>query len=73
MCGICGHLSFDRERRVDRELLGRMNGTLFHRGPDSEGYYVNGHIGLAMRRLAIIDVAGEISLYQTKTVRSGCC
>ena len=58
MCGICGHLSLDRERRVDRKLLERMNGTLFHRGPDSEGYFVNGHIGLAMRRLAIIDVAG---------------
>lgn len=35
-----------------------MNETLRHRGPDSEGYYIDGPMGLAMRRLAIIDVAG---------------
>lgn len=35
-----------------------MNETLFHRGPDDSGYYVSGSVGLAMRRLAIIDVAG---------------
>lgn len=58
MCGICGHLTPDRQQLVDQRLLERMNGTMFHRGPDSEGYYVKGNIGLAMRRLAVIDVAG---------------
>ncbi len=58
MCGICGHLHTDRTRPVDRKLLRRMNETLYHRGPDSDGMYVNSNGGLAMRRLAIIDVAG---------------
>jgi asparagine synthase (glutamine-hydrolysing) len=58
MCGICGHLTPDREQPVDRQLLVRMNNILIHRGPDDEGYYINGNMGMAMRRLAIIDVAG---------------
>lgn len=58
MCGICGYLLADRAQPVDRGLLQRMNDTLRHRGPDSEGYYVKGNVGLAMTRLAIIDVAG---------------
>lgn len=58
MCGICGYLALDRERPVERGLLERMNNTLLHRGPDSEGYYIEGNLGLAMRRLAIIDVEG---------------
>jgi len=57
MCGICGYLARDRARPVDRVLLERMNATLRHRGPDDAGYYVEGNVGLAMRRLAIIDVA----------------
>lgn len=56
MCGICGYLSSNTP--VERELLGRMNATIVHRGPDSDGFFINGRIGLAMRRLAIIDVAG---------------
>src|ERR1051325_184420 len=35
-----------------------MNETLVHRGPDSGGAFVNGRVGLAARRLAIIDLAG---------------
>jgi len=57
MCGICGYLVRDWARPVDRVLLERMNATLRHRGPDDAGYYVEGNVGLAMRRLAIIDVA----------------
>jgi asparagine synthase (glutamine-hydrolysing) len=44
-------------RGVDPELLRRANETLYHRGPDSGGTYVNGDAGLAARRLAIIDIA----------------
>ena len=58
MCGICGHLHTDPARTVDRGLLERMNNAIRHRGPDSDGFYVGGNVGLAMRRLAIIDVAG---------------
>ncbi len=57
MCGICGYL-IDGGYKTGRELLERMNKTLLHRGPDNDGFYINGKIGMAMRRLAIIDVAG---------------
>jgi asparagine synthase (glutamine-hydrolysing) len=56
MCGIAGVLHFDPERPVDRRLLGKMGAVLSHRGPDGDGYYVDGPIGLAHKRLAIIDL-----------------
>jgi asparagine synthase (glutamine-hydrolysing) len=56
MCGITGILQADPSRPVDRELLARMNQCLVHRGPDSDGFYLNGQVGLAMRRLAIVDL-----------------
>ncbi len=43
-------------RQVDRAVLERMNAVIRHRGPDSDGFYVSGNAGLAMRRLAIIDL-----------------
>jgi asparagine synthase (glutamine-hydrolysing) len=39
-------------------MLERMNRTMTHRGPDDEGYYLSGQVGLAMRRLSIIDLEG---------------
>jgi len=56
MCGICGVMAFSDEV-IDPRVLRAMNGTLVHRGPDDEGYYQNGSVGLAMRRLSIIDLA----------------
>jgi asparagine synthase (glutamine-hydrolysing) len=56
MCGICGILLFDKEASVDPDTLRRMNTTMTHRGPDDEGTYVEGRVGLAMRRLSIIDL-----------------
>lgn len=58
MCGICGKLNFDPESVVSRVLLKTMADTIAHRGPDDEGYYVSGQIGLGFRRLSIIDLAG---------------
>ncbi len=58
MCGICGMFTSDPEKHADRDLLNAMNETLIHRGPDDSGMYVDGPIGLAMRRLSIIDVTG---------------
>ena len=58
MCGICGVIHFDG-KPVTRELLTGMNETLRHRGPDGDGYYIDGAVGFAMRRLKIIDVAGS--------------
>jgi asparagine synthase (glutamine-hydrolysing) len=57
MCGIAGILFADPLRPVDPELLARMNRALAHRGPDGEGVWIGDGIGLAHRRLAIIDLA----------------
>lgn len=57
MCGISGILHHDPTRRVDPVTLRRMTRVLAHRGPDGEGYYQDGNIGLGHRRLAIIDLA----------------
>lgn len=58
MCGICGAVHHDGEV-VTETLLRQMNDTIVHRGPDGDGYYCADGIGLAMRRLAIIDVGGS--------------
>ncbi len=56
MCGICGIAL--RDGAVDRGVLEHMAATLVHRGPDSEGAYLNGPVGFAARRLSIIDLEG---------------
>src|SRR5215468_5839027 len=56
MCGICGAFYSDRSRRVERETLAGMNRQIVHRGPDDDGFFVEGNVGLAMRRLSIIDI-----------------
>lgn len=56
MCGICGKLMLDSEAAVSPALVKAMADTIAHRGPDDEGYYVSGPIGLGFRRLSIIDL-----------------
>jgi asparagine synthase (glutamine-hydrolysing) len=58
MCGIVGIVESDLDRPVQPADLERMIRTLVHRGPDEEGHVIAGGVGLAMRRLAIVDVAG---------------
>ncbi|MBA2514035.1 MAG: asparagine synthase (glutamine-hydrolyzing), partial [Solirubrobacterales bacterium] len=58
MCGICGLASLDGITPVDAGKLAEMNATLEHRGPDSSGSFSDGPVGLAARRLAIVDLAG---------------
>ena len=55
MCGIAGILSMEG-RPVDRGELRAMSAALAHRGPDDDGYYLDATVGLAMRRLSIIDL-----------------
>jgi asparagine synthase (glutamine-hydrolysing) len=57
MCGICGIYNFDSNESVNPDLLSAMNRQIIHRGPDEDGFYVAKNVGLAMRRLSIIDVA----------------
>jgi asparagine synthase (glutamine-hydrolysing) len=56
MCGIAGVLRFDGAA-AGPELLRRMTDVLAHRGPDGEGTYLSGPLGLGHRRLAIIDLS----------------
>ena len=56
MCGICGKLNFNSAAKVSPGLLKAMADTIYHRGPDDEGYYLSGPVGLGFRRLAIIDL-----------------
>ena len=58
MCGICGIFLLDPGAEPEPHQLQQMNRTMNHRGPDDEGYYVSGPVGLAMRRLSIIDLSG---------------
>jgi asparagine synthase (glutamine-hydrolysing) len=56
MCGICGIFHTNRAQRVERSALAEMNRRIVHRGPDDDGFFVEGNVGLAMRRLSIIDI-----------------
>jgi asparagine synthase (glutamine-hydrolysing) len=58
MCGIVGIVKLDPRERVDADRLRRMRDVLRHRGPDGEGLFIEGPVGLGHRRLAIVDVAG---------------
>lgn len=57
MCGIAGIFDLRDVRDMDRSLLHAMNQTQFHRGPDEGGIHTEAGVGLAHRRLAIIDLA----------------
>ncbi len=56
MCGICGFVYQDPERRTDPADLDRMCAAIVHRGPDDQGTFVRNNIALGMRRLSIIDL-----------------
>ncbi|QYO66719.1 asparagine synthase (glutamine-hydrolyzing) [Leptolyngbya sp. 7M] len=56
MCGIVGIVN-NKGREVEQSVLERMNRAIVHRGPDDDGFYLKGNVGLAMRRLSIIDLA----------------
>ena len=55
MCGICGIINFDDSQVLEKEI-NLMNDEMFLRGPDDFGTYVKNNLGMAMRRLSIIDV-----------------
>jgi len=56
MCGICGIYYRDTEKTVQNSILRKMADTIIHRGPDEDGYYIRNNVGLAIRRLKIIDL-----------------
>ena len=58
MCGICGVLKLGEGRDVSLGDVEAMAQTLFHRGPDDSGYYVNSPVAFGFRRLSIVDLSG---------------
>jgi asparagine synthetase B (glutamine-hydrolysing) len=58
MCGICGQYNFGSLAPVRRADIEAMTKSISHRGPDDEGYYLAGPLGLGFRRLSTIDLAG---------------
>jgi asparagine synthase (glutamine-hydrolysing) len=57
MCGIAGMVGAERGCIADAAVLHRMCDVIAHRGPDDDGYYLKGAVGLGMRRLSIIDLS----------------
>jgi asparagine synthase (glutamine-hydrolysing) len=58
MCGIAGILELGRDTRASAAALREMCRVISHRGPDDDGFYTDGVVGIGMRRLSIVDVAG---------------
>jgi asparagine synthase (glutamine-hydrolysing) len=58
MCGIAGIVGTTPDTIVDPRIIRLMCQAIVHRGPDEEGAYVKDSVGLGMRRLSIIDLAG---------------
>ena len=68
MCGIGGCYNWRTNDPVSPETLSRMGYSMRHRGPDGDGFHLDGPVGLAHRRLAIIDIEGG---HQPMSVRHG--
>lgn len=58
MCGIAGMVHSDPSSPVSSETVQSMCDQIIHRGPDDHGQFVDGPVGMGMRRLSIIDLAG---------------
>jgi len=58
MCGIAGYYNHRSGAPAERSLVGAMTEAIRHRGPDDDGFLVDGPLALGMRRLSIIDIAG---------------
>jgi asparagine synthase (glutamine-hydrolysing) len=58
MCGICGVFNFTTREPVARGVLKLATDAMVHRGPDDEGFHLDGELGLGNRRLSIIDLPG---------------
>ncbi len=56
MCGICGFAGLDLEHSRKKEILLKMNNSIYHRGPDESGMFIDNDVALAMRRLSILDL-----------------
>ena len=58
MCGFVGFANFEKDISNEKYILKSMNNTLFRRGPDEQGYYIDKNVALAHKRLVVIDPEG---------------
>lgn len=58
MCGIAGWTDFSKNLENETQILLAMTGSLIHRGPDAEGYWLSRHAALGHRRLVVVDPRG---------------
>jgi asparagine synthase (glutamine-hydrolysing) len=58
MCGICGTYAYGSRHPIEKRTVRQMASAIAHRGPDDDGFHVDGELALGMRRLSIIDLAG---------------
>ncbi len=58
MCGFVGFVNYKENISNHKNILENMNQTLYKRGPDEQGYYINNHVALGHKRLIVIDPAG---------------
>ena len=65
MWGIAGWVSYDGDR-TQRDVIATMTNTMAPRGPDAGGVWINRHVGLGHRRLAVIDLAGGVQPMQKR-------
>lgn len=66
MCGIAGWISYDRDLEAQRDIIEAMTQTMARRGPDAGGTWIDSHVGLGHRRLAVIDLAGGVQPMQAE-------
>lgn len=66
MCGIAGYLHFNKTRKAEQPVLKGMTDCMSYRGPDGDGFYVEGNLALGHRRLSIIDLSsGDQPMYSS--------
>jgi asparagine synthase (glutamine-hydrolysing) len=58
MCGMAGWVSYDGDLEAHQDVIETMTKTMSLRGPDAGGVWIDRHVGLGHRRLAVIDLAG---------------
>jgi asparagine synthase (glutamine-hydrolysing) len=66
MCGIAGWVSYNRDLTEQRDVIAKMTETMARRGPDAKGMWIDRHVGLGHRRLAIIDLVGGVQPMQAE-------
>lgn len=58
MCGIAGYLALEQGVLATKAIAQAMCNVITHRGPDDDGFLVDGPLAMGMRRLSIIDLSG---------------